>query len=122
MAYKLTWQIPRKALLLTLSGEYTLANAKEVNQQITDLLDENNSAAILLIDATAMKPSYGFDQIRASQKYMDHPKMKTILVASKEKLVTLSMMIIFNAGRASFQHFDNLEKATRTLQGRVLTL
>ena len=122
MAYKLTWQIPRKALRLSLSGEYTIANAKEVNQQISEMLDENNSAAALLIDATAMKPSYGFDQIRASQKYMDHPKMKLILVASKEKLVTLSLMIIFNSGRASFQHFDDVEKASKALQGRVLNL
>jgi hypothetical protein len=122
MAYKLTWQIPRKALRLSVSGEYSVANAREVNQLIIDMLDQNPSSAILLIDATAMKPSYGFDQIRASQTYMDHPKMKLILVASKEKLVTLSLMIIFNPGRARFQHFDDVEKANRTLQGQLQTL
>jgi len=122
MSYTLTWHESNKALWLTLSGDYLPEEAKEVNRLILEELDQSQSSLLLLIDATRMNRSYRFSDIRAVQTFMDHLKLKSIYVAADDRLVKLSMMIIFNLSRASLYICDNVEKALVSMQRQLLSL
>lgn len=115
MSYELGWHVPGKVLSLSLSGTYTPENAKEVNQLITDKLDQSKSPILLLIDAMKMDRPFHFDSIRALQTYMDHRNLKHIYIVTNDKIVKLSMLVIFNLSRARLHMFDNVEKANRML-------
>lgn len=122
MTYTLSWHESNKALWLTLSGDYLLEEAKEVNRLILEELDQSQTSLLLLIDATDMNRSYRFSDIRTVQTFMDHLKLKAIYVAADDRLVKLSMMIIFNLSRASFYMCDNVDKAVLMLQKQLASL
>ena len=115
MPYKLSWHIPGKVLSLSLSGNYSLDAAKEVNRRINNELDKSQTPLLLLIDAVKMDRPYHFDSIRAVQTYMDHQNLKQIYVVAADRVVKLSMLVIFNLSRARLQLCDNVEKANKLL-------
>lgn len=115
MPYELSWRVPGKVLSLSLSGKYTVENAKAVNQLITKELDQSQSPLLLVIDALNMERPYHFDSIRALQTYMDHQNLKHIYIVAADKVVKLSMMVIFNLSRARLHMFDSIEKANKLL-------
>ena len=115
MSYELSWRIPGKVLSLSLSGTYTLEAAEEVNRLINDRLNASQSPLMLLINALEMDRPYHFERIRALQTYMDHENLKNIYIVAVDNVVKLSLLVIFNLGRARLQLCDNVEKANRLI-------
>jgi hypothetical protein len=116
MAYELTQDALNKALVLTLTGDYLVEEAKEANQRIVNELTQSHTQLSLLINAMDMNRPYNFSDIRTIHTFMDHLKLKSIYVATGDRLVKLSMMIIFNLSRASLHICEDMEKATSMLQ------
>lgn len=111
MSYNLIWHIQNEALLLTLSGDYPIHEAKTVNNLILDELEQTQTPLSLLINAMQLNRLYNFADIRSVQTFMDHPMLKNILVASDDRLVKLAMMVIFNLSRANLYICDDWEQA-----------
>jgi hypothetical protein len=111
MGYELNWHIQHKVLSLTLVGDYTIEEAREVNQLILDELEQRQTALIIFINATQMKRPHNFGDIRSVQTFMDHRQLKHIYVTSADRLVKLAMMVIFNLARAPLNMFDDLNEA-----------
>ncbi|MBL8131331.1 MAG: hypothetical protein JNL42_05705 [Anaerolineae bacterium] len=108
---ELFWHMPGKVMCLRITGDYTLEHSREINATLTDELDQCHDELVLLIDAAAMNRPYHFDQIRTSQTYRDHPRLKHIYVATKDRLVKLALMIIFNISRAHLHVCDDVNAA-----------
>jgi len=119
MAYELTWYIPDKVLLLEVSGDYTLKDAEDVDELMHDKLNHSQKQLLVLINAMKMDRPYNFNQIRLSQTYMDHRQLKSIYVASGDRLVKLAMMVIFNLSRARLLTYDSLDNAMSILQSHL---
>ena len=115
-AYKLDWYIPSKTLSLSLSGDYTLENAQEVNRLISDRLDQSQSPVSILIDATQMNRPFNFSNIRSTQTYMNHQRLHRIYVAAGDRLVRLALIVIFNWSRAPLYVCEDLDKASVLLK------
>lgn len=115
MTYTLNWHIPNKVLLLTLSGDYTVADAQEVDQAILTEL-RRHTALTLLIDAQDMERPYNFRHIRNSQTYMKNAELHHICAVTDDRLIQLSLMVIFDLGRATFHVFDKIEKTSPIIQ------
>ncbi|MEM9951683.1 MAG: hypothetical protein AAF846_08795 [Chloroflexota bacterium] len=116
MAYQLTWHIEKQALLLTLSQQYSTQDAAKANKEISDILEQSTEKISLLIDATTMERPHNFSEIRSTQKYMDNFYLKSIYVAASDRLVKLSMMVIFNLSRAALFVCDDFDKADYMLR------
>ncbi len=114
--YELVWSVTDSVLLLTIQGDYTLQDAREVNQQIIDYLDEDDVPISLLIDAADMSRPHNFTEIRAAQSFMNHLYLKSINIVTQDRLVKLSMMVIFNMGGAVFRIYDDMDKAQHMLK------
>ncbi|MEO1288218.1 MAG: hypothetical protein AAFV93_10650 [Chloroflexota bacterium] len=119
MAYELAWHIEDQALLLTISGHYTLLDARDANKHILDMLEKSSNTLALLIDATTMQRPYNFGEIRATQHYMDHQRLDGIYVATRDRLIKLSMMVIFNLSRANLFIADDVINAENMLRQRL---
>lgn len=122
MAYQLTWHIPEKVLLLTLTGEYSLQDAKDVNLHILHEIEQSAGSIILLIDVLQMNRPFNFTNIRDAQTYISHPRLQDIFVITDDRLMKLAMIVIFNLTRAHLHTFDSLEKATATVQRQLSKL
>lgn len=116
MPYQLSWHLPDQVLALSLSGEYTLPEAEEVNDFVGRELKRVKRPITLLIDATHMERPHNFQELRAAQTYMYHRYLDHIMVASNDKVIKLAMMIIFNMSRAYFTVFDSLDQAVAQIQ------
>lgn len=116
MAYELSWYIPNRILYLSILGDYALDDARLVNRNIIEELENSPHDLMLFIDGMEMKRLHNFQEIRSSQEYMDHPKLKRIFVATNDRLVKLAMMVIFNLSHAYLTIFDDVEKADVTIQ------
>lgn len=111
MTYELSWQVYGEVLLLSISGNYTLEDAKEADILINQKLNDSQGNLSLFIDAMNMDRPLNFQQIRESQTYMDHQRLARIFVVASDKLIKLSMMVIFHLARAQFRVFDDVSKA-----------
>jgi hypothetical protein len=114
--YKLDWYIPSKTLLLSLSGNYTLEDAQEVNQLISLRLDQSQSPVSILIDAAHMNRPLNFSNIRSTQTYMHHKQLGRIYVATEDRLVRLALIVIFNWSRAPLHVCEDLSEASSLLK------
>lgn len=119
MAYELSWYSPNKVLLLTVSGDYTLPDAHQVDQLIVDALDESPSPLLLVIDAREMKRPYNFQELRSAQTYMHHDNLRRIISVADDRIVMLAMIAIFNLGRAALMMFNDFHKANTFLDREV---
>lgn len=119
MAYELTWHITDRVLLLSITGDYTLDDAKKVNTLIKDHLDEKHHNLFLLIDATHMHRPMNFQSIRETQSYMDHDNLKYIYVVASDKLIKLTMMVIFHLSRARVRVLDDFDRADTILRRQL---
>jgi hypothetical protein len=119
MAYKLSWHVPDRVLFLSLSGDYTVEDAKEVNRLITLELDRCQEPLSILMDVTEMNRPVNFVSIRAVQTYMRHRNLQHIYIAASDRLVKLAMVVIFNLGWAYLHTFDDMENATLILQRQL---
>jgi hypothetical protein len=119
MAYELSWYAPDKVLLLTLSGEYTLRDASQVDQLIVSALNQSPSPLLLVIDARSMKRPYNFQELRGAQTYMHHDNLRRIVSVADDRVVMLAMIAIFNLGRAALMMFNDFHKANTFLDREV---
>ena len=119
MAYELSWYVADKVLMLSVVGDYTLQDARLANQLIVEKLSQSRSPLLLLIDACKMRRPYNFQELRATQAYMDHNMLKRIVVVADDRLVMLAMMVIFNLGHAYLSMFNNFDKADTFLEREV---
>ncbi len=119
MPYELVWHIPEKVLKLEIIGEYTPEIAKEANDCIVEELNRSATPLLLLMDATQMARPYRFQEIRATQHFMNHHKLRYIFVATNDKLIRLSIVIIFNLSRAFVQLYGTAEEAQQAIETRI---
>ncbi|MEO1165163.1 MAG: hypothetical protein AAFV98_15355 [Chloroflexota bacterium] len=119
MSYELEWHTSDKVLLLTLSGNYSVDEAKEANRLILDELDQADNLVFILIDAMNMTRPYNFGEIRAVQSFMDHRNLSHIYVGTGDRLVKLAMMVIFNLSRAYLHICDDTDKANFMLERQL---
>ena len=111
MSYELSWHTPDRVLFLHISGDYTTEDAKYVNGLILQELNTHQHPLVLLIDAMAMNRPSNFQELRNLQTFMNHPKMKRIVVAASDRFVKLAMTVVFNISRAAFNLSDTVEVA-----------
>ncbi len=116
MSYELSWHIPDKVLLLRLDGDYTVEDAKRVNESVTQILDHSSTSLMLLIDARTMNRSYAFQQIRSAQSFVDHIRLKQAAVVTNDQIVKLAMLVIFGWGRCNLTLFATIEHASAFFQ------
>lgn len=116
LSWELTWYHPGRVMSLKIIGDYTIEDSRQVNSLITDKLEESREDMVLLIDASEMIRPYYFNEIRSSQTYKDHLRLKHIYVVTADNVVKLAMMIIFNYCRANFHISENFHKLNTNLQ------
>lgn len=116
MMHELSWEIPGRLLALRLNGHYTIEEAEIVNQVITEKLNQADERLMLLVDGTNMKRPYNFEMIRSSQTYMNHKNLKMLFVIAEDKLIRLSLMVIYNLSKAQFVMADNQEHLQKLFQ------
>lgn len=111
MSYELSWRSKNALMLLEISGNYTVAEAIEVNRMILEELDKSNNQFAVLIDASEMARSFDFRSIRNVQSFMNHDNLTNILVASRDRSIRLTMLVIFRLSKARLHLFEDLEEA-----------
>ncbi|HLU08062.1 MAG TPA: hypothetical protein VK003_00210 [Oceanobacillus sp.] len=112
MPFTFSWYAVGEALQLDLSGNISPDEMQVINQHVADLLAESKRKIVLLIDASALVAGYSTaDQLRATQRYVDHPKLDALLVVATSKLNRLITLLAFNLVRPTFIQFSNRESA-----------
>lgn len=122
MPYQLSWYIPDKVLRLSLSKGIGLVEFKDLNHALLESLT-GKSNLILMIDLRGIEPLLlPWDYLRATQTYVNHPNLDTVMVIghSKSRLVRLMMMVLFNLSKATLLFFETPENADTFLKGRQL--
>lgn len=119
MAYALSWYIPEHVLCLSITGQPTLQELEEINQEVIKILDTCNSKVSLLINAGELKSGYQTtNQLRDSQKYGNHTHMESILVVSDNKLTRLVTLMAFGVSKAFFMQFNDFARVEDYLKRR----
>jgi hypothetical protein len=111
----LDWHTPHHVLQLTVRGQYTVEDAVNMNRAIVDALDSARTPLAVLIDATEMKRPTNFDVLRETQTFIQHERLAKIYVASTDRLVRFSMMVIYTNAGALLRVFDSVGQANQLL-------
>ncbi len=113
------WHIPNRVLQVSIVGVYTPQNATHVNAKLLEVLNKVEQPLMLLMDCSAMLRPANFETIRHEQAFMHHPMLSQIYVASNDRLVRFSMMVIFNASSAAFRVFDSIGQARIMIEALI---
>jgi hypothetical protein len=104
-------------LHLRLIDEITLDDFQQINAEVEEHMREHGKRLAIVIDVNATRRvSYNVEQIRASQRYALDPSLDWILVVGNNKLLRLTMIVVFNLARAPLQLFQNLDEARAFLK------
>lgn len=119
MTYNIFWQIPDQVLCMELEGHLQLDDFNQINYAVISHLDsvtENPGIALLISAARLNGVPQAFQQLRASQTYVERRDLTHIVVVTTNKMVRLMMLLTFNLSRPSLRFFDDLDHAHRFLQ------
>lgn len=117
MPYQISWLVPSKVLHLHLRDEVSLEDFQAINKQVQLYTAEADQRFALVVDMIhTRRVSYNVEQIRASQQYAQDSRLDWILVVSSNKLLRLTMMVIFNLARAPLQLFQTVDEVKTFLK------
>lgn len=119
MAHTLLWYTPDQVLHLTLDGQLSVLELQEINQEIMEILENQNNRLNIVIDATSLKSGHNTsNQLRDTQKYLNHRQLDTAFVVAENKLNRLITLMAFSLSRAKFLQFRDWQKAVDILSKR----
>lgn len=117
MPYSLTWQVPASIMHLRLIDQITLSDFVEIDLAVSSQLEQCDPYAILLVDIShARSLPIAIEQIRSSQNYARDPRLKWLLIIGMNKLVRLTLLVVFNLSRANIQFFSTEGDAQNFIQ------
>jgi anti-anti-sigma regulatory factor len=120
MAHKLFWRSSDRVLILTLSGEISLEDFSQVSEDIEVMLKSVSDPLVLMIDATQVRLSKnGLSQIRKSQSYADNKLIEHLFIVASDKIIRLTLLLVFNLSRPVLRFFDRMEQAEYHLRTTV---
>lgn len=112
MPHDITWYAEGEALQLDLSGNLTPDEMQRINQETTDILARSDQKIVLLIDASGLTSGYlTADQLRSTQRYVDHPNLDALVIVATSKINRLITLLAFNLALAPFLQFSSKESA-----------
>lgn len=115
---QINWTVQNKVIQFSITGIYTPDHAAQYNACLLDILDKATVPLTVMIDCSTMKRPTNFEVIRQELTFMNHPMVAQIYIASVDRLVRFSMMVIFNAAAASVRVFDSFSQAQMMLDTR----
>lgn len=119
MSYELNWYSIGRVLHLNLINGLSLDEMETINQQVTDTIEKANQKIVVLIDVSALNTGYStVDQLRNTQRYMNHRKLDAIVVVANNKLNRLISLLVFSLARTPIFQFENAEAANQHLARR----
>jgi len=123
MTYKLSWLLQDEVLSLILPSLATIDTLRELNQDITDILDNSSSKVIILLNLEQMKTTYNTaDQLRNTQLYIVHHNLDCMLIMAGNKLNRLISLLAFSTARSPVIQFDNQQQVDGYFKRRGITI
>jgi hypothetical protein len=113
MAHKLVWRASDRVLTLTLTGEISLADFSNIGDDIDVMLGEVTDPLVLVVDAKDVRLGRsGLSQARTtSPTYMENRLVEHLLVVTSDKIIRLTLLVVFNLNRSVLRFFDHMDQA-----------
>ncbi len=119
MDYTLQWNVPRRVLVLHVSGDVTIEELARFNQDMNHYLDEGIECVHLVsIGDNIRRVPTNLMQIKENLTYLQHPKMGWTIIV-QEKPNPLTGFIVSVASQATgmkMLQVKNLEASMETLK------
>lgn len=125
MSFDIFWYIPHRVLYVRLSSQTEAGVFETINRQIVQEFQQHPGASFLIIDVSDFSPTImAWNQIRASQNYLNLNNLEVVLVMgkSKDRLIRLIMLMLFNLSRAGVSFFENRDAVNTFLKRYSLEL
>lgn len=121
MAHKLAWRATDRVLTLTLSGEISLADFATIGEEINVMLSDVTEPLVLIVDAENVRLSRsGLSQTRTTTpSYLGDRLVEHLLVVTSDKIIRLTLLVVFNLNRSVLRFFDHMDQAEYYLRTAV---
>lgn len=112
MAYEISWMSEPSVLQLRLQGAISLDEFEEIGQAVDAEINRYNSRMALIIDISQTTSiTHAVERVREAQHYAHNSRLKWLLIVGSNKLMRLTMLVIFNLSRAQIQLLSSLDEA-----------
>jgi len=99
-------------LTLTLTGEVSLTDFVNVSADMDVTLDSVTDPLVLIVDAENVRLiRSGLPQTRTSLSYRESRLVEHLLVVANDKIVRLTLLVVFNINRPVLRFFDHMDQA-----------
>jgi hypothetical protein len=119
MAYEIKWNVAGQVVALTLCNHVSLDEMKMINGQVLGMIEQADRKIAILIDMSGLNTGYyTVEHLQATQQYMHHRGVDSIVVVADNKLNRLISLLVFGLARPPVMQFDNVGAAQRQLVDR----
>ena len=120
MSHKLVWRPTDRVLTLTLTGEISLMDFVTVSDDIDVMLGSVTEPLVLIVDAENVRLSRsGLSQARTTPTYMESRLVEHLLIVASDKIIRLTLLVVFNLNRPVLRFFDHMDQAEYYLRTAV---
>lgn len=119
MEYRLEWQVPSRVLVLHVSGDVSIEELKQFNEDMNRYLDTGIGCVHLVsIGENIRRVPTNLMEIKQNLTYIQHPKMGwTIIVQEKPNPLTgFILSVAVQATGMKMRQFKNLEASLEALK------
>lgn len=119
MSYQLTWQLPGQVAVLRYGADADMETFAAANDALITILEQAAQPIVLLLDISAVNPhSVAWERTKATQTYMFHRRLSTVLVigAGNKRLLRLMVLVLFNLSTATLKFLDSPAEADHYLR------
>lgn len=114
--YKLHWHPSSRVLALSFSASLDASLAKQLNEEIIQILDASQQYVDLVIDAEHIAVTNDFLNIREQLTYPAHSQIGHVSIIVSNKLSKLWMLLIHKQCKEPVKFFKSHEEIAQSLK------
>lgn len=119
MPYEIYWEVPDSVLLIKLLGHVSLDDFYDINEGVLDYLDRRahyQRIAVVVETNSAASVPQQFQNLKASQTFVESDDVRWLLVSANNKFLRLMMLLTYNLSKPSLHFFDSVPTSLNYLR------
>ena len=115
MMKMVSWHVENKIILVVNNHELSIEELKQVDTDITQMLDAGNAPVHIIYKAGNFKTPTDISQVRNSLTFLQHPAIGWIVTVNTNRLINFISLVVTNLSKINLKTASDITEAESIL-------